>query len=284
MGDHRCMIYVCICTPSKDWKSAWVGRVSFGWKALAETVEEAGATCLINYVDVRASRASELVWAVHTVATCGSCDLLGITCECKEMAQREPVVEDQRGIRWWLQHAASQGLPRPGDQDQWPSWPSCPTRTGKQTAQAPTATNWSRQLGGVGLCDLLWLHASCYSIAYYCGGLICKRMPDLFNCRLKMVEAFKMTWGTLAPGVASAYTSRARDSILKYIFAELYIIYIYSPLHSSAPKLLFHFCKASFEVQTSTVLGWAKQMRQTGKLVCGQRLTGLLACTRVCGS
>ena len=28
---------------------------------LAETVEEAGATCLINYVDVRASRASELV-------------------------------------------------------------------------------------------------------------------------------------------------------------------------------------------------------------------------------
>ena len=116
-----------------------------------------------NYVDVRASRASELVWAVHTVATCGSCDLLGITCECKEMAQREPVVEDQRVIGWWLQHAASQGLPRPGDQDQWPSWPSwpsCPTRAGKQTAQAPAATNWSRQLGGVGLCDLLWLHAS----------------------------------------------------------------------------------------------------------------------------
>lgn len=41
-----------------------------------------------------------------------------------------------------------------------------------------------------------WDFAICcdFMLAYDCGGLrICKRMPDLFNCRLKMVEAFKMT-------------------------------------------------------------------------------------------
>ena len=99
--------------------------------------------------------------------TCGSCDL-GKTCECKEMAQREPV-EDQHG-RWWLQHVARVASSRrPRSVTKLPKLPklpkqreaNCPSANGHQL-KPPT---W--RPGTAICCDFM--------LAYLWGGL---REPD----------------------------------------------------------------------------------------------------------